>query len=227
MESTEKGRIRLRSEYAAVLTGSKQITAINSAEDAEAVAKFGRLLQVAVKESEDFFKGVKVQVDAIKKPILSAEKDDVLPYLDEKNRLGSMQTAWTQKVRKEQEEAERIVREESLQRAREEQLQRAIEVESVEGTEAAEQILQEPVQALPSVPLSKAIKPTGTVSKFTYSAKVVNMMALIRAVAEGKAPAQALMVNESWLNGKARLEKESYSVPGTELVVREGTHFRS
>lgn len=223
----EKGRIKLRGEYSAVLAKAKQVTEINSAEDSESVTAFGRLLQVATKETEEFFKGIKSQIDLIKKPILANEKEDIIPYMEEKVRLGAMQTKWIQKVRKEQEEAERKAREDALQKAREEQLQRAIDMEMIEGTDAGLEVLEEPVVALPSVVLSKASKPTGTVSKVSYSVQIVSMMALIKAVAEGRAPAQALIVNESWLNSKARLDKEAYSVPGTELLIREGTHFRS
>ena len=43
------------------------MTAIVTAEDAEEATKYGRLLQVAVKETESFFKGVKSQIDDIKK----------------------------------------------------------------------------------------------------------------------------------------------------------------
>jgi len=223
----EKGRIKLRAESGVVLENAKKITAINSAEDAEQATNFGRLLQAATREAETFYKGFKSQVDAIKAPILTDEHSDVDAYEAEKKRLGSLQTVWNKKVREEQEIAERKAREEALQKAREEALLRAIEVEAIEGTSAAEQVLEEPIMALPSIPLSKVTKPTGSVSKFTYSVKVTNPMALIKAVAEGRAPMQALEINQSWLNGQARAYKDAYSMPGTELSKVEDTHYRS
>ena len=215
----EKRRIALRSEYSAVVEQAKKITEIDSAEAAEDATKIGRLLQVASKETETFFKGVKIQVDAIKKPILDAEKADCGPYESEKKRIGTLQSVWDQKVLREKEEADRIAREKALQDAREEALLRAIEMESIEGTEAAEQLLQEPVVALPVVTLSKSAgRPTGSVNKgVVYRAKVVNLMETVKAIAAGKAPLQAVCFDESWLNKEADHKKEAYSIPGTIL----------
>jgi hypothetical protein len=222
------GRAALRKEHGVVLVNAKKIETINSAEEAEQATNFGRLLQAATAAATEFYKGFKKQIDAIKAPVLNDEHEDVDAYEAEKKRLGTLQTAWNRKVREEQEAAERKAREDALAKAQEEKLQRAIEVESIEGTEAAEQILNEPLAPLPSVPLMRSYaKPTGSVSKFTYSAKVLNVMELVKAVAAGNAPLQALQVDQAWLNSKARLDKEAYSVPGTELVKTEGTHYRS
>lgn len=223
----ETGRIKLRTEHRVVLENAKKVAAINSAEDAEQVTNFGRLLQAAVAESTAFFKTYKKQIDDIKAPILATEHEDVDPYEAEKKRLSGLSTQWNLKCQREQQEQERKNREAEEQRAREELLNRAIEAESLEGPEAAEQILSEPIIVAPSVPLSRGIeKPKGNVSTMNYSMKVLNMMQLVKAVAEGKAPAQAILVNESWLNAKARLDKEGYNVPGTELVRTPGTNFR-
>ena len=215
----EKRRIALRGEYAAVVEQAKTIKVIDCAEAAEEATKIGRLLQVASKETETFFKGVKIQVDAIKKPILDAEKADCGPYESEKRRIGTLQSAWDQKVLREKEEADRIAREKALQDAREEALLRAIEMESIEGTEAAEQLLQEPVVALPVVTLSRsAARPTGSVNKGTvYKANPVNLMETVRAIAAGKAPLQAVQFDGSWLNKEADHKKEAFNIPGVLL----------
>jgi len=215
----EKGRIALRANHAAVVTGAKQITKIESAEDAEQATNFGRLLQSAFKETEDFFKRYKVQVDAIKKPILDAEKLDIGPYETEKRRIGTLQSTWDQKVLREKEEADRIAREKALQDAREEALLRAIEMESIEGTEAAEQILQEPIVAAPVVTLSKSYgRPAGSVNKgVVYKAKPNNLMETVKAIAAGKCPLQAVQFDESWLNKEADHKKEAFNIPGVTL----------
>ena len=64
-------------------------------------------------------------------------------------------------------------------------------------------------------------------SKVAYSMEITNLAELVKAVAAGKAPVLAVVANEAWLNAKARLDKEAYSVPGTKLNRTEGTHFRS
>jgi hypothetical protein len=215
----EKRRIALRNEYSAVVEQAKTIIAIDSAEAAEEATKLGRLLQVASKETETFFKGVKVQVDAIKAPILAAEKADCGPYESEKKRIGTLQSAWDQKVIREKEETDRLAREKAIQDAREEALLRAIEMESLEGTEAAEAILQEPIVAAPVVTLSKSAgRPTGSVNRGTvYKGRVENLMELVKAIAVGKAPLNAVMANESFINNQADQYKDAFSMPGVKL----------
>lgn len=223
-----RGRLALRKEHGVVLENAKKMLAVNSAEDAETVTGYGRLLQAATGESEKFYKGFKQQVDAIKAPILTDEHADVDAYEAEKKRLGGLMTVWNRKVREEQEVEERKAREEALRRAQEEQLLRAIEVESIEGTAAAEQVLQEPLMPMPSVPLSRSYeKPRGSVAKVNYSAKVNKPMELLKAIIDGRVPIQAIEINQSWLNARARSDKESFSLPGCELVKDDGTHFRS
>ena len=65
------------------------------------------------------------------------------------------------------------------------------------------------------------------VAKYTYSMEVTDLMTLVKAVAEGRVLLSAIEANESFLNSKARNDKEGYSVPGTKLVRKESTFFRS
>ena len=70
----EVGRIALRKEHGVVLENAKKVTSVSTAEDAEEVTRFGRLLQAATGEAEKFYKGYKQQIDAIKAPILLLTK---------------------------------------------------------------------------------------------------------------------------------------------------------
>lgn len=223
-----RGRLALRKEHGVVLENAKKVLAINSAEEAETATGYGRLLQAATGESATFYKGFKQQIDAIKAPVLSDEHQDVDAYEAEKKRLGGLLTMWNRKVREEQEAEERKAREEAVRKAQEEQLLRAIEVESIEGTEAGEAVLQEPLMPLPSVPLSRSFaKPKGSVAKVTYTAQVDNPMELLKAIVDGKVPINAIEINQSWLNTRARSDMEAFSIPGCRLKKDDGTHFRS
>jgi hypothetical protein len=222
----EQGKVALRKEHGVVLENAKKLTAITTAEEAESVTNFGRLLQAAKSEAEAFYKPFKKQVDDLKAPILADEHDDVDPYEAEKKRLGTLLTGWNKKVREEQEAAERKAREEAAKKAQEEALLRAIEVEEVNGTEAALEVLEEPVYVPPVVTQSQVVKPKGSVSSLTYKATVTNLMELVQAVAAGKAPLQALLPNESFLNNQARQFKEAFSIPGTKLETQASTGFR-
>lgn len=240
----ERGRRTLRNEYKPVLAASAELTRIESAEDAEKAVEFGRLLQNGSKETEAFFKAIKLQIDAIKKPVLDAEKEDGGVLNVEKGRLAVMLTRYREQVERERLEAERkakeareaeerIERERLAQVARDEQIQRALEAEQAGDLHQADAILEEetvieePLSPLPSV--IQASAPTrfaGSTGRKTYSAKVTDLMELVKAVAEGKAPLQALSANQSFIDAQARAYKEGFSLPGCKLDTATGTSFR-
>lgn len=63
---------------------------------------------------------------------------------------------------------------------------------------------------------------SGISTRKTYAAKVTDKMALIKAVAEGRAPDNVLEANQTVLNALARSMKEGFSYPGVELVTETG-----
>ncbi len=223
----ETKRIALRNEYGAVVAAAKKLTVIETAEDAEQATQYGRLLQVATKETEAFFKSIKSTIDDIKKPILQAEKDDSNPYNTEKARLGGLLTGYQAEQRRLREEEERKAREASEKQAQEDALQRAIELAAAGEDEAADAVLEEPIVAAPVVIPNAAPKPTGSVARKNYTIRVTDLKALVAAVAKGEVMILAIEANESWLAQKAKNEKEAFSVPGVELVITESTSFRA
>jgi hypothetical protein len=83
-------------------------------------------------------------------------------------------------------------------------------------TEAAEAVLDAPVAAervkMPEVP-----KADGTSYRETWSAEVVSLAALVKAVAEGKAPIAYLEANTQALNAAARTFKGTVEIPGVRI----------
>ena len=223
----EKRRSELRTEYAPIIEKAKTLTAITSLEDAEQATSLGRLLHVAGSETTSFFKAIKDQLNALKQPILDAEKADGGPLEAEKQRLGALLTVWNEAERLRKEEAERIDRENAFKAAQEEQIARAIELESLGHTEQAVALFDEPVYT-PAVihQNSRPAKVSGQVGKKTYKAKVNDLKALVRAVAEGRAPILCIMANQQFLDEQARSYKEGFDFPGCELDKSTGTHFR-
>ena len=224
----EARKTELRKEHGAILEAAGRIQSIGSPEDEARAVEFGRLLQAASKEVESFFKDIKVQIDAIKKPVLADEHAAADVIEEAKKRLGKMLTTWGQKQREIQEAANRAAREEAERLARENLLERAIDLELSGEEEQAAALLDEPVENhVVQVQTRVTTRASGQVSKTTYSATVTNLLELVKAVAAGKAPLQAIKANESYLNKKANLEKEGFSVPGCKLNRTEGTSFRS
>lgn len=224
----QQGQRALRKEHMQIVAAAKELKIVDSPEDAEKATQFGRLLQAGKQEFEIFYKEVKQKIDAIKKPVLDDEKKDVAEIDAEKNRLGGLTLVYNRKVEAERREADRTAREAAEKAAQEEQLARAIELEESGDLEQASALLDEPVVAAPV--FTQAAAPprmTGQVAKKTYSAQVENLMELVKAVAAGKAPLQALKADESFINAQARSFKEGFSIPGCKLQTSENVHFRA
>lgn len=62
----------------------------------------------------------------------------------------------------------------------------------------------------------------GISTRKTYSAKVTDKMAMIKAIAAGQAPDNIVEANMTVLNALARSMKEGFSYPGVELVSETG-----
>jgi hypothetical protein len=223
----EQRRLALKHEYDVVLVEAQRVTAIQSQEQADNANNLGRLLQAATKDADLFFAPIKRQIDSIKAPVLADEKSFLGVIEATKKRLGTLLTTWNAECERKRLEQERQEREAAERQDREEKLARAIELEQAGDVVAAAQVLDEPVFS-PVVTQSVApAKVAGQVGKVTYSASVDNLLTLVKAIAEGKAPLQAVQANESYINGKARLEKEAFVLPGCKLVKNAGTHFRA
>lgn len=224
----EKQRISLKEEYEHIILEAKKITAIDSINDLEIANNLGRILQAGSKDAEAFFAPVKRQIDALKKPVLNYESEFTGALEGEKKRLAALITRWNLKCAEEQREKERQAREEAEAAARDEALARAVELEASGDLEQAEALLEEPIMAAPVVIQNQAPpKPAGQVSRMSYSATVVDLMALVKAVAEGKEKIQCLMANESYINATARNDKEGFSIAGCKLNRTPSTNFRS
>ena len=128
-----------------------------------------------------------------------------------------------------QDTQERIRREEQARleqearkRAEDEQIAIAAQLEKEGDKETAEAVLSEPVQVAPVVAQRTAPAASRlSAGRSVWSAEVTNIMALVKAVAEGKQPITLIQANETALNGMARSLKGSMAIPGVKAVERK------
>jgi uncharacterized protein YhaN len=116
--------------------------------------------------------------------------------------------------------------EEEARKAEEERrLQEAIEAEeeakangltAQEAAQEAEAVLQEPIYVAPVVIQKTTPKVQGVVFREIWKAQVVDLRALVNAVAAGKAPIQALKADEVFLGQQARSLKSALNLPGVK-----------
>lgn len=165
------------------------------------------------------------------KALLSAKKkiDDPLAKKDTKVKL-LMEDYHDEIERKRQKaladaeaERQRVERERVAEEAR---LQKEAEEEEAAGnTEKAEELIQQaatvetqPVE--PTAVIPERVKSVGSSARQLWSAEVVDLMALVKAVAAGKAPLVCIQANQKILDSRARGEKKDLDIPGVRAVSR-------
>lgn len=214
-------------EVAPVLEASRALAKVDSPETWQRATEFGRLLQVAHGERAAWFKSIKTQIDALKRPVLAAEHEDCDALDAEKRRLGAIITEYTEAERKKAEERDRLAREEAERLAREEALNRAIELEAEGHVEQAEAVLEEEIQPAPVITQSHvAVRPAGQVGKTVYRAELVDPRAFLKAVVDGIIPLSYVEIKQGMLDRRANDDKEGFSLPGCKLKKSTSTHFR-
>jgi hypothetical protein len=118
-------------------------------------------------------------------------------------------------------EAERRAEEDRRRKEAEEAQLAAAEQLASEGmTAAADEALAAPV-VIESVKAPEVAKGEGVSYRTSYSAEVVSLMDLVKAVAAGSAPITMIEANMTTLNGWARLTKGTEAIPGVRIVKKD------
>lgn len=118
-------------------------------------------------------------------------------------------------------ESERRAEEDRRRKEAEEAQLAAAEQLSAEGmTAAADEALAAPV-VIESVKAPEVAKGEGVSYRTSYSAEVVSLIDLVKAVAAGSAPITMIDANMTTLNGWARLTKGTEAIPGVRIVKKD------
>lgn len=157
-------------------------------------------------------------------------KDAMLVYDNEQERIRKQKEAEARKAREEQErqareaaraaeEAARAARiaaqEEKNAEAKKAAEEAARQAEQAAAQKAAE---QQAIVAAPVLVADTKPKVKGVSRRSTYSAEIVDMLALVKAVAEGKQPIELLQPDMKVINGMARSLKHALDIPGVKVV---------
>ena len=130
---------------------------------------------------------------------------------------GSKCAAWIRAEQAKAAEEKRKAEEEARRKAEEEQLAAAEALQKEGFTFAADAVLEAPV-VIPKVQVAEPVKAEGVSYRDQWGAECVDLMALVKAVAEGKAPLAAVCANATWINQWARLSKGAEALPGVKVT---------
>jgi hypothetical protein len=213
----------IQAETNPILLQAKAIVVTDQA-SFDAAAQFRRRIVTAIAKAEERFAPAKTAANKAHKEICALEKKIIAPLEAASRDIENKGVAW---YREEQDRIQAKAREqqEAARKAEEERrLQEAVEAESAGDTEQAEAIINAP-PAQVAVIAPPAPKVAGTSVPKTYSAQVVDIMALCRAVAEGKASSEFIEPNMVALNRVAKALKKTMDIPG--VVAVESMSMRS
>lgn len=187
------------------------------AESFQQAGVFARRVTAGIKMAHELMDPVCESAHTAHKVAVAQLKKLVEPFETAKKLVGAQTAAWDQqerdRVRREQQAADA----ERRRLEDEERLRAATRLEAQGKPAAAEAALTAPVQVpVFTPPIRQAEKAEGLSFRDNWKAQVTDLMALVQAVAEGKASLACLEPNMVTLNGLARSLKDQMRVPGVE-----------
>ena len=177
-------------------------------------------------------KQMKEEVNSVFKPIIDsahkvhkealAQKAKIYDPLDNAGReIKSSMSTYDEAQERIRREKEIELRKEAMRIEEEARLQAAIQAEKAAQKEAAEQILEAPVvEPVVVVPKEVPKMAGGPIYRTIWDAEVVDFMALVKAVVNGKVSINALLPNKVFLKSQATDLKTTMSFPGVRAFSR-------
>lgn len=153
-------------------------------------------------------KAATAQRKTLEAPLLAAEttiKGRLSAYVTEQERIERIRQAEAAAAARKLEEDRRLAEAEALAAAGE--------------ADEAEAVLDAPMPAPPPpAPLANVPRVEGVATREVWSAQVVDLGALVKAIAAGQAPLALVLANEPALHGQARSLRGELSIPGVRAV---------
>lgn len=178
--------------------------------------EFGRRIRQSMKTIDLYCDPVIEAAHKAHKAACDQKKALYAPFEAAKKIIDQKQITWYRAEQARAEEERRKAEEEARKKAEEEQLA-AAEILQKEGMpQAAEAVLEMPT-VVPKVTVAEPIRAGGESYREIWSAEVVDLAALVKAVAAGLAPHVYLEPNMVNLNKAATMFKGAVQIPGVRI----------
>jgi hypothetical protein len=179
--------------------------------------EFGKRIKAAMKQIDDYCDPVIEAAHQAHKKAVEQKKKFYAPFEEAKKIIDEKQIAWWKAEQERIAIEKRKAEEEARKKAEEERLRQAQELQDAGLTEAAQEALEQPI-VIEKVAIDEPIKAGGESYRESWSAEVVDIMALVKAVANGSQPIAYLQPNMTALNSAARTFKGTVQIPGVKIV---------
>jgi hypothetical protein len=211
---------KVRAELAPILAAAQALTVTDE-------ASFGTAMELGAdcarrsKHIEEVFKPAREATHRAWKAVTETIASFVNPLDAARKLVTDKGKAWKRiedaKRQAEADEAQRLVQ----AQAEEARLRAAVQLESTGRQALADAVLAEPVKS-PVVRAVAVVQPKGTSVRENWQAEVVDLAALVKAVAEGKCGLGFVQANDSALRLWAKMTRGKEQIPGVR-VWDEGT----
>lgn len=202
----------IEQEHAGLLDQSRSITVIADAPTCKQAGGYKTMLLARRLFIFDFFKPMKQAAKSAHEMICERERLVLTPIKQEEDRIGHLLVDYDTEQERQRQLAQRKAEEDA-------QLAEAVQHEALGDHQAAEAALNG--QGLVQINIPKATpKVEGLSYRENWNAEVTDKLALIKAVADGKAPLAYVEPNYTVLNQAARAIKQDLNaIPGVRAVM--------
>lgn len=176
---------------------------------------FLRVVKSMASEITTFWDPLKKKAFEAHRSLTAAEKGQLAPLVEAETYLKRGMAVYQEQEEKRRREEERRLQEEARKKAEEDRLALAIEAEQAGDKLSAEELIAAPVEA-PVVVVKSETKAAGVSFRDNWKARVNDLRALARGVADGTVPAMAILPNQSFLDNQARASKGEIKYPGVQ-----------
>jgi len=178
---------------------------------------FVRRVTAGIKVAHELMDPICDSAHTAHKVAVAQLKKLVEPFDTAKRIVGVQTSAWDQRERERVQQAQQAAEAERRRLEDDERLRTATRLEAQGKSAAAEAALTAPVQVpVFTPPVRQVEKAEGLSFRDNWKAEVTDLLALVQAVADGKASLNCLEPNMVTLNGLARALKAQMRVPGVE-----------
>jgi hypothetical protein len=216
---------RAEEESIRILAAAEAFT-ITSTPQYEQSAALLQTLKGQQKDLEGLRKSITRPIDEAKQRVMQLFSPSADRLANAEIKLKRAMLAFTQEQKRKQEEAQAALRE--RERKERERLERQAEKAREKGQEEKAAALEQKAEDVPEL---EVVVPEpeveGISMRVTWRADVVDLLALVKAVAAGEQALSMIEPNMKQLNGLARTMKEDLAVPGVKAVSEEGIAARA
>lgn len=208
------------------ITSQASKLSIRTQGDYETAAGLRAAMKKMLSEADATRKSITSPLDQAKKAVMDLFRPIETKLDNGIRHVDSLLVDYTdkqEKIRREAEEKLRKEAEEKERKERERLEERAKKAADKGNEEKAEELWQKAAEVQVVAPTLAPTyqKAPGLSYREDWSAEVVDLMALVKAVAAGKAPVNFLTANTTVLNAQARATKNSLSFDGVKFVSRK------